>query len=52
MENAETQISLDFAKNCKYISHEEHQEFLNKLEEVGRLLNHMVRNPEKYRPKQ
>ena len=52
MENTETQISLDFAKNCKYISQAEYQELLNKLEEVGRMLNHMVRNPEKYRPKQ
>ncbi len=52
MENTETQISLDFAENCKYISQAEYQELLNKLEEVGRMLNHMVKNPEKYRPKQ
>ena len=51
MENTETQVSLDFAKNCKYISQKEYQELLDKLEEVGRMLNQMVRNPEKYRPK-
>lgn len=52
MENTETQVSLDFAETCKYISHEEYLGLLDNLEEVGRMLNHMVENPEKYRPKQ
>ncbi len=30
---------------------EESQELRSKSEEVGRMLNHMVKNPEKYRPK-
>lgn len=51
MENTETQISIDFAEACKYISSEEHKDLRNKSEEVGRMLNHMVENPEKYRPK-
>ena len=51
MENTETQVSLDFAGDCKYISQEENREFRNKSEEVGRMLNHMIENPEKYRPK-
>ncbi len=51
MENTETQVSLDFAGACKYISQEENIELRNKSEEVGRMLNHMVENPEKYRPK-
>ena len=51
MENTETQVSLDFALTCKYISQEEYLELLDNLEEVGRMLNHMVENPEKYRPK-
>ena len=51
MENTETQVSLDFALTCNYISHEEYQELLNDSEEVGRMLNHMVENPEKYGPK-
>jgi four helix bundle protein len=51
MENTETQISLDFAEKCKYISIEEYQDILDNLEEVGRMLNHMVENPEKYSPK-
>jgi len=51
MENTETQVSLDFAKTCKYISQEEYQEILNDSEEIGRILNHMVENPEKFLPK-
>jgi four helix bundle protein len=51
MENTETQVSLDFAKTCNYISQEEYKELLDNSEEVGRMLNHMVENPEKYRPK-
>jgi four helix bundle protein len=51
MENTETQVSLDFADTCKYISHEDYYELLKDSEEVGRMLNHMVENPEKYRPK-
>ena len=51
MENTETQVSLDFAVTCKYISEEEYQELLSGSEEVGRMLNHMVENPEKYGPK-
>ena len=51
MENTETQVSLDFAETCKYISHEEYQALLDNSEEVWRMLNHMVENPEKYRPR-
>jgi len=51
MENTETQVSLDFALACKYISEEEYKYLLEKLEEVGRMLNHAIENPEKYGPK-
>jgi four helix bundle protein len=51
MENTETQVSLEFAVTCKYISQEEYHELLNYSEEIGRMLNHMVENPEKYHPK-
>jgi four helix bundle protein len=51
MENTETQVSLDFAETCQYISHEQYQELIDYSEEVGRMLNHMVENPEKYQPK-
>ena len=51
MENTETQVSLDFAETCKYISKEEYKELLDNSEEIGRMLNHMIENPEKYGPK-
>jgi four helix bundle protein len=51
MENTETQVSLDFANACNYISKEEYIDFCSKSEEVGRLLHHMIENPEKYKPK-
>ena len=52
MENTETQISLDFMKSCEYISEKRYNEILSKLEETGRMLNHMIENPEKYKPRQ
>ncbi len=51
MENTETQVSLDFALECKYITKEEYKGILEKSEEVGRMLNHMIENPEKYMPR-
>lgn len=49
MENTETQISLDFAKACNYIGDETHQQLIEKSEEIGRMLNHMIAYPEKYK---
>ncbi|MGC9344812.1 MAG: four helix bundle protein, partial [Bacteroidales bacterium] len=51
MENTETQISLDFALSCEYISENEYNNLLNKSEEIGRILNHLVENPEKFKPR-
>jgi len=48
MENTETQVWLDYALACKYIDQKIYQELISKSEEVGRLLNHMIENPEKY----
>ncbi len=49
MENAETQTWFEFSLRCKYISQNEYEELLNPSEEVGRLLSHMINNPEKYK---
>jgi four helix bundle protein len=46
-ENTETQVSLDFVLRCGYITNEQ---YLNLLE-IGRMLNNMVENPEKFLPK-
>jgi len=51
MENTETQVSLDFALACQYVADVEYQNLRKMSEEVGRMLNHMIVNPEKYVPK-
>jgi len=48
MENSETQVWLDFSLSCKYINRETYNDKRAKSEEVGRLLNDMIQNPEKY----
>lgn len=48
MENSETSGWLDFALACKYIGEQLHSNLASKNEEIGRLLNHMINNPEKY----
>lgn len=48
MENTETQVWLDFALACEYISQKVYADFISRSEEIGRLLNHMIENPEKY----
>ena len=51
MENSETQVWLDFALAFEYISKEIYDDLTNRSEEVGRMLNHMIENPEKYQRK-
>lgn len=48
MENTETRVWLDFALACEYITKDVWSELEEKAEEVGKLLNHMIENPEKY----
>lgn len=47
-ENTETQVWLDFALKCRYIDHDIYNELNLKCEEVGRLLNYLMNNPEKF----
>ena len=48
MENTETQVWLDFSLACGYITEELYKDYIAKSEEIGRLLNTMIKNPEKY----
>ena len=48
MENSETSGWLDFALACKYISNEQCQYLIEQNAEVGKLLYHMINNPDKY----
>jgi four helix bundle protein len=47
-ENSETSGWLDFSLACKYIDEIVFRKLTSKWEEVGRLLNHMINNPEQY----
>jgi len=51
MENTETQISMDFAFACGYITKKENLEVRTRSEEIGKLLNHMMNNPTLYQRK-
>jgi hypothetical protein len=48
MENFETSGWLDFAFACKYIDDPLHKSLITKNEEIGKLLHHMINNPDKY----
>ena len=47
-EAAETQVHLDFAHACGYMSKEKHDYFIKGYEEIGRMLNSMIEHPEKF----
>ena len=47
-ENSETDTSLDFAKDCEYITANEHEELGSLCDEVGRMLGSMINSPEKF----
>ena len=47
-ENSETDSSLDFARDCKYIKENEHKKLTEMCAEVGRMLGGMLNKPEKF----
>lgn len=47
-ENSETDSSLDFALDCKYISAEKHKELTLLNHEIGRMLGSMLNKPESF----
>ena len=48
MENSETKGWLKFALDCKYINLDTYNNLVITSDEVGKLINHMMNNPEKY----
>ncbi len=48
MENAETLVWIDFAFDCNYIDLNKKNYLTDLNAEIGRLLSHMLRFPEKY----
>ena len=47
-ENSETNTWLDFALACEYISREDHSKCIEEGKEIGKLINYMINNPEKF----
>lgn len=48
MENSETKGWLKFALECRYLNEKNYTDLASLSDEVGKLLNHMMNNPEKY----
>ena len=47
-ENSETQVWLDFAKECGYINEEQLSNLENQSLEIGKLIQYMINNPGKF----
>jgi four helix bundle protein len=47
-ENSETIVWLEFALKCNYIDEIEFDELNNSCIEIGKLINYMILNPEKF----
>jgi len=47
-ENSETDTSLDFARDCHYITSEQHENLTSICAEIGRMLGSMLRNPKPF----
>src|SRR5689334_23812337 len=41
-ENSETDTSLDYARDCGYISSQDHQDLVGRCQEVGKMLGTMI----------
>ena len=48
MENGETEVWLDFAKDCNYLAAEKYQKIYSLNEEAAKLLAYMINNPDKF----
>ncbi len=47
-ENTEIEIWLKFSFSCEYINEVMYNDFTVRCSEVGRMLGHMINNPDKY----
>ena len=47
-ENSETESSLDFAKDCGYISAEQHRSLTSNCKKIGGMLGNMVKRAESF----
>jgi four helix bundle protein len=47
-EENETEVWLDYSKDCKYISPEKHEKLILEYSEVHKMLISMINHPEKW----
>ncbi|MFI0491591.1 four helix bundle protein [Flavobacterium sp.] len=47
-ENSETQVWLEFSLKCLYINETVFNELINESNEVGKIINYMILNPQKF----
>ena len=47
-ENSETQVWLEYAFRCTYINNEDYKRLVDLTDEVGKLINYMILNPQKF----
>ncbi len=47
-ENSETNVWLEFALNCDYLTNEQFQALNEKTLEIGKLINYMINNPNNF----
>jgi four helix bundle protein len=47
-ENSETDTSLDFDRDCGYITHAAHAKLVAECLEVGKMLGSMIRHPDRF----
>ena len=50
-EATETQVWLDFAHGCGYLSPEDQQRLVSGYEELGKMIGTMMANPERFKPR-
>jgi four helix bundle protein len=49
-EGAETQVHLDFARDCGYMSHESHSRLIGEYERLGKMIGVMMADPSQFMP--
>ena len=47
-EAGETEVWLNFSKDCGYLNYQKYKYFIKGYDEVNRMLNSMIRTPEKF----
>ena len=47
-ENSETDSSLDFARDCRYITPDKHAELTGICREVGKMLGSLIKHPDSF----